>query len=101
PASQLPMLDHKRVDFSADAEGRVAVLEGRCKALEDRNKVIIQDYQTVLGKLAQTEENFAKHKAHIADLNAAQDEQRRKGFETLTSEVELLRNGCAKLDQTV
>jgi hypothetical protein len=71
------------------------------KAVEEKQKVIIQDYQNVLGKLAQIEEGFAKHKAHISEVNAAQDKARLDAVGSLSSDITEIRRACAGLEETV
>lgn len=75
-------------------------------------KAVIQDYQTVLAKLAQAEERhdaldkalhdeFAEHKEHMSKCYTAQDEARRKGLDALGVELGEIRRGCAKLEETI
>jgi hypothetical protein len=106
PPANMFELDHKqRIDFSADAEARIA-------ALEEKDKVIIQDYQTVLGKLAQAEERhealdkalhdeFAEHEEYMSKCYTAQDEARLTGQSHLKGEIEAIRAGCAGLKEQI
>jgi hypothetical protein len=83
--------------FARDAQG----INSRIAEVEGLNKTIIQDYQTVLGKLAEAEDRLAAHKDHMADCYSAEDQARRDGLGALNTELQSIRNGCADLQEKI